>query len=240
MKYLIANWKSNKTSAEAQTWFSEFEALLSTRRFGKDVTVVIAVPFPFVPVAAEWLKIWKSQFKTTGTQPVAVALAVQDLSSYAAGSYTGAVSVRNLEGFGVEFVILGHSERRRYFHETSADVAAKVDQAIQAEMKPIVCVDDPYIDEQAQLLDSGQKSQVIVAYEALKTIGTGNNLSAADFEKAKEEVLEAFGLVPVVYGGSVTSSNVSAYTTLAAGYLVGGASLQAADFVAILDRAFSE
>ena len=238
MKYLIANWKSNKTYAEATQWFEEFETLLSTRHFVNEGVVVLAVPFPFIALASEWIHKWNTQFSQDDTQPVTMQLAVQDISQFPAGSYTGAVCTRNLADFNVAFAIVGHLERRRYLHETAMDVAGKVDQALEAGITPIVCVDDPYLDEQAQTIQKEHTSKIIVAYEALKTIGTGNNLSVSDFESAAQQITEAFGKVPVLYGGSVKSDNVTEYEAVADGYLVGGASLVPADFMAILDRVF--
>jgi len=229
LPYFVANWKSHKTIEEAQEWLETFSKLLLTRQYQTDLSVVLAVPFPFLNLVHDWLE-------ARGDQEPQIFLAVQDLSSFPSGKYTGAVSTRQLEGLGVSAAILGHSERRRYFHETSQDVAAKVTQALEAGMLPIVCVDDPYLEEQAAALQSAERTQVAVVYEALETIGTGVSLSTEEFEAARARIRAAFGEVPALYGGSVDSQNILEFVPPADGVLVGTASLEAADFVAIIDR----
>lgn len=227
MKYIVANWKSHKNQHEAKAWFSQLDELLLTRQQYSGYTLVVAVPFPFLAAAQEVLK---------SNSAIPIKLAVQDISPFDTGSYTGAVSARQLADFGVSYAIVGHSERRRYFSETSTDVAAKVALCLEANITPIVCVDDPYLEEQSLEIASQHRSKILVAYEALATIGTGDPLDPDVFSQVKEKIKAEFGAVPVLYGGSVESSNVAEYADVAEGYLVGGASLDAADFVAILDR----
>jgi triosephosphate isomerase (TIM) len=236
MKYIVANWKSHKNQHEAKAWFSELDELLLTRQQYSGYTLVVAVPFPFLSVAQEAIKTFQSFNQDSDQAAVPVKLAVQDISPFDAGSYTGAVSARQLADFGVSFAVVGHSERRRYFTETSTDVAAKVARCLEANITPIVCVDDPYLEEQALEIAAKDRSKILVAYEALSAIGTGDPLDPHVFLQAKEEIETAFGTIPVLYGGSVESDNVSEYADHADGYLVGGASLNPVDFVAILDR----
>ena len=236
MKYIVANWKSNKNKDEAKAWFSKLDELLLTRQQYSGYTLVVAVPFPFLSLAQEAIERSQSFKQDSDQVAVPVKLAVQDISPFDAGSYTGAVSARQLANFGVSFAVVGHSERRRYFAETSTEVAAKVALCLEENITPIVCVDDPYLEEQAMEIAAHDRSKILVAYEALATIGTGEPLDPDAFLRAKQEILTAFGSVPVLYGGSVESSNVSEYAEHADGYLVGGASLDPADFVAILDR----
>lgn len=236
MKYIVANWKSHKNQHEARTWFSQLDELLLTRQHYSGYALVIAVPFPFLAIAQEEIKKFQSLRAVSDQGAIPIHLAVQDISPFDVGSYTGAVSARQLADFGVSFAIVGHSERRRYFGETNAHVAAKIDLCVQSDITPIVCVDAPYLEEQAQEISAQNRSKILVAYEALATIGTGEPLNPKTFEEVKETVQTAYGTIPVLYGGSVDSSNVTKYEAIADGYLVGGASLDTANFVAILDR----
>lgn len=254
MQYFIANWKSNKTLSEIHEWLEVFELQLSTRKYSDQTRVVLAVPFPFLIEAAAWLKAWQEKY-SSGKLPVQIELAAQDVSQFPAGSYTGAVNAVQLKSLGVQYVIIGHSERRRYFHESSREIAAKAVQVLAAHMTPIICVDEQYIEEQATELKLevafADMQKCFVTYEELAAIGTGQNTSPQDFFKAKGQILQAFGAVVVMYGGSVNSQNIREYVGSsdsgdvasrpedAAGVLVGTASLDAQDFVAILDRAQS-
>lgn len=246
MKYYIANWKSNKTLSEVKQWLETFSTQLSTRQYPQTVTVLLAIPFPFLSLASSWLANFKQTYANAQV-PVQIELAVQDVSQFPAGSYTGAVSVLQLKEFGVKFAIVGHSERRIYFHETSREVSAKVTQLLGEDIVPVICVDDPYIEEQATELKLEipfeDMQKVLVAYEALDAIGTGDSVDANKFLQSKEVIQKAFGEVPVLYGGSVSSENIKEYVITsdearsAAGVLVGTASLDPMDFIAILDRA---
>lgn len=245
MKYFIANWKSNKTLPEVKHWLEVFSTQLSTRRYPQDMCVLLAVPFPFLSLTSAWLENWKQTYAQVQA-PVQIELAVQDVSHFPAGSYTGAVSAMQLKEFGVKFALVGHSERRIYFHENSREVSAKVTQLLGESISPVICVDAPYIEEQATELKLeipfAAMKKVLVAYEALDAIGTGESVDSATFLQSKEVIQKAFGEIPVLYGGSVSSENVREYVIAldeaqcAAGVLVGTASLDPMDFIAILDR----
>lgn len=219
-KFIIANWKSNKTIVEAKNW------LESVRLFDFDsdyLKVVVAPPSVFLPTARESL-------------PASINVAAQDISSFASGSYTGAVSARNLEGL-VSHVIVGHSERRRYFGETSQDVAQKAEQAIAFGITPIVCVDESEIQSQAAAIVSQILNKCIVAYEPVSAIGTGNNVPVDKVTSVSAQIRESFGSVPIIYGGSVDETNVSEYLLVCDGVLVGGASLDVDQFGKLLTSA---
>lgn len=218
---IIANWKSNKNFTEIEAWLNDFAPTIKTEQ-----EVIIAPPYPFLKLVAD-----KAQQATN------LSLAVQDLSPFPAGSYTGAVSVQNLEGLQVKYAILGHSERRRYFAETHQDVAKKVDQALANGIQPIVCLDTDYLADQAAALPEKQLEKCIVAYEPLAAIGSGHNTKPKEVEKVVERVRIVFGQVPVLYGGSVDPSNVADYRSVVDGVLVGGASLKAKVFAQLIERA---
>lgn len=218
MKYFIANWKSNLTLTEAQHWIEELVSPESNSQ-----QIIIAPPFTLVAELSKHL-----------TNLHQVALAVQDLSPYPAGSYTGAISVRNIEGLTVTYVIVGHSERRRYFHETHAEVAMKVTQALEHDLTPILCIDDEYLLAQAVALDPEMLSKCIVAYEPLEAIGSGLNQPIDDVVKVVQQIREVCQPVAVVYGGSVDAENVAQYLAVTDGVLVGGASLAVEEFSKLL------
>lgn len=212
MKYIIANWKSHKNLNEVRDWFDQFENVTN-----EDQQVIIAPSSPFLSLVSE-------------LKPQNVGLAVQDISPFPAGAYTGAVSAVNLQIINVGFAIVGHSERRRYFHETHQDVANKVRQCVENNITPIVCVDDEYIVDQATAIDKDLLAKCIVAYEELGAIGTGHNQPIDHVLKINQLIATAFGSVPIIYGGSVVPQNAKDYLQNTDGVLVGGASLDAKEF----------
>ena len=217
-KLFIANWKSNKTQEEVDIWLESFKSYMDFEQ-----EVIIAPPYPFLSLVAEKIKDKEN-----------ISLAVQNLSTYPAGSYTGEVCVRNLDGFGVKYAILGHSERRRYFKESHQDVANKIFQALNNGIVPVVCVDQNYIEDQAQLIYSELLSKCIVAYEPLAAIGTGEIAPVKNVTKVVKEIKSVFGKVPVLYGGSISPENIAPYLKVSDGVLVGGASLNAEVFADLL------
>lgn len=212
MKYIFGNWKSNKNLNGAVEWLNKFGEVHSSNE-------VILLP-AFNLLGAIYEKASEAGFK----------LGVQDLSPMAAGSYTGAVSAVNLEGMNVEYVILGHSERRHHFGESDHDVANKVERALEANLIPVVCVDEEYIETQAAALEQWQLEKCIVAYEPLSAIGTGEDMSVEKVKEVFARIRKVFGKVQVIYGGSVNSSNVGEYLLVGDGVLVGTASLDASEF----------
>lgn len=222
-RLIVANWKSHKTLLEATDWTKKFRSFVESHRQQFEKTgaahVVIAPPYPFLFQVAELL---------SGLPKVSVG--VQDISPFPAGKYTGAVSTRNLESLPITHAIVGHSERRRYFHETYQEITNKVDLLIDAGITPIVCVDHPDIKTQADVIDKKLRSKCVVAYEPLESIGTGISQEVAQVLPVVEEIKVAFGNVPIIYGGSVDAENIDAYLLTMDGVLVGGASLGAEEF----------
>lgn len=214
-KLVVANWKSHKTLDEARTWLQLFQA--KAHLFPSQAEIVLCPPFPFLSTLHHSLV-------------PEVALGVQDISPFPAGAYTGAISAHNLNDMGITYALVGHSERRRYFHETHQDVANKVDQAVQNGMRPIVCVDQPYMRAQASAIKPELLAACVVAYEPLEAIGTGDNQPADQVKAIVTEIQQVFGRVPIIYGGSVTSQNALEYLTVTDGVLVGGRSLDPEEF----------
>ena len=189
-----------------------------------------------------------------------VAIGGQDCRPEPAGAFTGCISAEMLADAGASLVILGHSERRGYFHETSADVAAKVEGALRAGLEPIVCVGETLAERQAgrtlevvvgQVLESLPEALAghpfAVAYEPVWAIGSGLTPTLKQIEEAHGAIREAVTRrlgesgrqAPILYGGSVKAANAAEILTVAevGGALVGGASLTAADFLPIVRAA---
>jgi triosephosphate isomerase len=243
--YIAANWKMNKTVAEA----AEFIDALLPRIAATQHDVVVCPPFTALHEVVE---------RRRGT---AVRVAAQNMHEAESGAFTGEVSAPMLVELDVEAVVLGHSERRQFFGETDAALAKKVPAALAADLEPILCVgeseearDAGQTEEvlerqlQADLADVSDEdiAKVVIAYEPIWAIGTGK---VATPEQAQEacafirDVLRARGAaadeVRILYGGSVKPGNAAELLALpdVDGALVGGAALVAEDFAAIVEAA---
>lgn len=222
-KIFIANWKSNKTQTSATEWLEIF----SGSAIPASAQVIIAPAFPLLTTVKQHLE-------------VPIRLAAQDVSSFPMGSYTGAVNAQQLKDLSVEYVIVGHSERRKYFHETHADVAAKIAQIVANGLKPVLCLDEEYIEAQADALETRDIPGLIVAYEPLEAIGNGHNAPADQVAKVIQKIKAAYGDVPVIYGGSVDERSVAEYLLICDGVLVGTAALEADSFQRVVAAAATE
>jgi triosephosphate isomerase len=243
--YLAANWKMHKTVAEA----GEFVDALLPRISGTRHDVVICPPFLALAEVVE---------RTRGS---AVRVAAQNMHEEEWGAFTGEVSAPMLDEIGVEAVILGHSERRQLFGETDGSLSRKVPAALAAGLEPILCVgeseeardaDQTEAVIEAQLeadltgLEPGRGHEVVIAYEPIWAIGTGRTATP---EQAQEtiafirDVLRGWGAeadrVRILYGGSVKPGNAAELLAMndIDGALVGGASLDPAEFAEIVGAA---
>jgi triosephosphate isomerase len=183
----------------------------------------------------------------------------QDCRPEPQGAFTGCLAAEMLADAGATLVILGHSERRSYYGETSADVAAKVEAALRAGLEPIICVGETLAERQAgralevvlgqlgrSLPDALAGHAFALAYEPVWAIGSGLMPSIAEVEAVHGAIRQALmarwgkgANAPILYGGSVKADNAAAILAAAhvGGALVGGASLQAADFLPIIRAA---
>ncbi len=242
---IAANWKMNKTIAEA----AEFVDALLPRIAATQSDIVLCPPFPALAEVVE---------RSRGS---AVRVAAQNMHEEASGAFTGEVSAPMLVELDVEAVVLGHSERRQLFGETDAALARKVPAALEADLEPILCVGESeeardageteeVLERQLQAdlaeVDSVRLAEVVIAYEPIWAIGTGRTASAEQAQEACafiRDVLRMRGApadaVRILYGGSVKPGNASELMALedVDGALVGGASLDPADFAAIVDAA---
>ncbi len=247
-KYVIAgNWKMNKTPAQAQALIADMKPLVADAA----CDVVVGVPFVDLPVALE------------ATKDTKIGVAAQNCHWAESGAFTGEISALMLKEMGVQYVIIGHSERRQYFGETDQTVNKRVRAALNAGLTVILCVGE-YLEQREQgvtgeavamqtkiALDgvsAEEMSRIIVAYEPVWAIGTGRTATAAQANEVcaliRETVkglynADAAAALTVQYGGSMNAGN--ARELLAQpdvdGGLIGGASLKAPDFAAIVAAA---
>ncbi len=243
-----ANWKMNITYPQAEALIDDI--LQQNHNLNSHRLVIFGVPFPYLKMA---------QDRVHNNDQIHIA--AQNMHHEKQGAYTGEVSAEMLHAIGVEYVIIGHSERRMHFNETNEILAKKVDLALEYEIKPIFCCGEPlevreaneqnaYVEKQLEEslfhLSPSQMRYFVIAYEPIWAIGTGK--TATD-EQAQEmhafirSLIEAkYGhevatTVSILYGGSVKASNAKSIFSKhdVDGGLVGGASLIAADFGVIID-----
>jgi len=245
-KQIVAgNWKMNLNAAESQ----ELIAALKAQTFDTNVHVAIATPYVHLAAAVDQ------------TSATSIGVAAQNMHQAASGAYTGEVSAAMLEGIGVKTVILGHSERRAYFHETDALLAEKVNTALENDMHVIFCFGEELEDRKSEAhfdlvtsqltnglfhLQPSQWEHITLAYEPVWAIGTGETASPAQAQEMHAHIRTVLAAkyddalaqrVSVLYGGSVKPANakeIFAQTDVDGG-LIGGAALNAEDFAAIVN-----
>ena len=216
--FIVANWKSNKTTAEAKTWLERF--MKYDLRF-TNKEVIICPPFTLLPFLKSYLLNHKSGLK----------LGTQDVSPFPKGAYTGAIAAEQLAEYA-SYVIVGHSERRKYFQENDQMLANKADMAIENNLTPIYCVQD-----EQSVIPEGVK---VVAYEPVFAIGTRNPDTPENADGVGKTLKKQYSSVKyLLYGGSVTEENVYSFTSMPNidGVLVGGASLDPIAFSRIITNA---
>jgi triosephosphate isomerase len=221
-RYVVANWKSHKTMAEVERWLETFSGLYSP-----DPLVEVIIAPAFVHLTPLWGLLQEHN-------PTRLTLAVQDLSPFPLGEYTGAVAAEMVRDM-VGFAIIGHAERRRYFHETNQEIANKASEAAAAGVRPILCVDRPYAHAQLAALNEADIGELLVGYGPVEAIGIA---VAQAPEKAASAIREIQAIVPdnpILYGGSINASNAATYMKIEGvqGLMVGTASLEAEEFARI-------
>ncbi len=240
--FVAGNWKMFKSPIEAMQYF-EGDTLLDLPLDTVDVVLFVPDVYIYLLRRLAWQK--------------GILLGAQDCSSEMEGPYTGEISPVMLRALGCDFVLAGHSERRRLFGETDDLIAQKTRAILGAGMTPVVCVGETAEERQAgqtfstverqlhavlQVLNYDETNRILVAYEPVWAIGTGLNCSREDAEKVIYHLKEllyrlryATEHFRTLYGGSVTRENVKEYaaSNLIDGVLVGGASLHPKMFVDI-------
>ena len=236
---IVGNWKMNGSLGLLDQYRRSASGFDSCA-----VETVICPPAPFLAYAK---RSSDSQFK----------FGAQDCSPTAKGARTGEVSAEILASFGVQYCIVGHSERRQFMCETDQDIAAKLDQAIQSGITPILCVGETQaerdtgtwqevIAQQLSVLDGLVGIKPIVAYEPVWSIGTGRVPDSADIDEVTEFISKRLRLLGfnrgkqrILYGGSATEQNAARLLSLhlVDGLLMGGVSLDAARFFKVVQVA---
>jgi triosephosphate isomerase len=233
---IAANWKMYKTGAEAQEFLTQIKG-----KTASSVKVFIAPSFTALPM-----------MKAQG-----VVLGGQNMHEAEEGAFTGEISARMLKDAGAQFVILGHSERRRLFHETNALIHQKLKKALSSQLLPILCIGETLEEREAKktfdILSTQLKTalagispaELILAYEPVWAIGTGKTATPEIAQEAHQFCRsflkklwgeESAAKTHILYGGSVTPETASALAKQPDidGALVGGASLDAAKFIQII------
>ncbi|MCI5052909.1 MAG: triose-phosphate isomerase [Simkaniaceae bacterium] len=243
---MIANWKMHKTAPEARHFIGELIKLMPKVQ-GE---VWIAPPFTAVAECAK------------ACQETQIAVGAQNLSEWVQGAYTGEVSGQMLKDSGAEFVLIGHSERRKIFRETEATVKEKIHRALENQLTPVLCVGETHSQRESGQTQAVLEAQIrgaltgfeasalkslIIAYEPVWAIGTGvtasPQMAQETHNSARLIVSSMFGAgfaqdLPFLYGGSVKPDNVAELMAQGDinGALIGGASLEASSFAEIIKQ----
>ncbi len=224
--YIIANWKARKNLSEIEVWFDHISRQEIFKNLPSQIKIIIAPSYPFLMTTQAFIRKYNLNFN----------LAAQDISAYPAGAYTGEVPAELIAQL-VDYVIIGHTERRKIFQETQDILEKKLHQAKKNNLQTIYCLLDP---------DDALKAQAdVLAYEPPESIGTGKNTALPKIlrfrEKAKIEK-------PFLYGGSVNPQNIDQYLTSNRpnsrilldkdldGFLLGTVSLDPADFTNLIKQ----
>jgi len=243
-KIVAGNWKMNTTVAQGISLVKELIA--REKEIPDHVQMVVVPPYTHLHPVYQYLKEQR------------IALGAQNCAAQAKGAYTGEVSAGMLASVPCKYVIIGHSERREYYGEDASILTKKLAQALQAELTPIFCIGERLQEREAgchfevilsqlketiTLLNPSDFSKVVIAYEPVWAIGTGKTATAEQAQEVhafiRKTLAETFGALAaqtsILYGGSCKASNAAelfAQNDIDGG-LIGGASLQADEFIAI-------
>ena len=243
--FIAGNWKMYKSIAEAKEYAMKFKTLYH----GTDVKTAVFAPFPQLPLLVE-------EFKGTG-----IGVGAQNVHFAKEGAYTGEVSVPMLEELGVDYCLVGHSERRQYFGETDETVNLKLKALLETKILPVVCVGETLEEREAgkeeEIVSNQTKAafdgvtaedaaKVTIAYEPVWAIGTGKTATAEQANQmcycirmtlAEIYDTETADKVVIQYGGSVKPENATEIMNMEEidGALVGGASLEPLKFIEIIN-----
>lgn len=219
MSFLVlATFKSNKTSTEVKSWLVQVAPIAAAT----NAQVALAPSFPYLSID-HW--------------PLSILRAAQDVSPFPPGSYTGAVNAVQLKDLGVKYCLVGHSERRKYFHESSADVANKINELIEVGITPVLCLAKADIEPQLATLTDEAKASLVLVYEPPADIGGTETAPLEDIATTVSLLRSLVPGRPVLYGGSVNAGNLESLISLGVdGVLVSTASLNPQSFVDLLNR----
>lgn len=242
--FICGNWKMNKTISQGLEFLKELDKI----ELNEDVEYGLAVPFTMLNTLAS------NKIKN-------LKICAQNMHFEDSGAYTGEVSIEMLKEIGVDYVVIGHSERRQYFAETDETVNKKVLKAIDNKIYPILCVGESLeqresgsakevvlsqVDKALDNVCSSDLKNIVIAYEPIWAIGTGKTASSDDandmIKAIRDGVAKKFDTenaqkIRIQYGGSVKPANVAEIMGKSDidGALVGGASLKADDFAKLVN-----
>lgn len=249
-KLIAGNWKMNLTYKESEKLAKEITAKIEKKELSK-VDVLLCPTFVSLGIVNKTIK------------DTEIKLGAQNISYENNGAFTGEISAEILKSVGCEYVIIGHSERRSYFHETNAVINKKIKKAIEFNLKPVFCVGESLIEREDEIyegiiekqitegltgIDEGQISEIVIAYEPVWAIGTGLNATpdqASQIHSFIRTVIQKLynektaNEMLILYGGSVNEKNSAEMLSADGidGALIGGASLKSEDFSMIVKKA---
>ncbi len=243
-----ANWKMNLTLQQGEQLLNEI--INKPHEISENQLVIFSVPAPYLQMAQQKIADKKGVF-----------IAAQNCFNKKNGAYTGEISVEMLNSLGIQFVVLGHSERREYFNESNSFLAEKINICLENNIQPIFCCGEPlsvresntqneYVAKQLKEslyhLSADQLLKVVIAYEPIWAIGTGKTATSDQAQEMhafiRKDLANVYGndianSISILYGGSVKAANAVEIFSQpdVDGGLVGGASLIADEFVAIIN-----
>ncbi|CAT04760.1 Triosephosphate isomerase [Mesomycoplasma conjunctivae] len=236
-KIIIGNWKMNKNLEQTRDFVFKFEQL-----YKQNEAKIIDLDFAVAPPTI-------NAFALKDTNVKQLKLALQNISEFESGAYTGEISASMAKNIGAQYIIIGHSERRSLFNESDFQVATKAKIAIKHELTPVICVGETLQEYESQQteevisrqirdsLEGVDLSKIIIAYEPIWAIGTGKTATPEQAEKVCAFIKKLIdNQAPVLYGGSVSPQNILDILKKKNidGALVGGASLEAESFINLL------
>lgn len=212
-KYIIGNWKSNKNRQEVKDWFTSVAKEDFAKQTHENLTIVICPPFSYLSLSRVLI----------AENKLPIDLGAQDISPFENGAYTGEISASMIKEYG-DFCLIGHSERRKYFHEDDKLLEEKVNQALKVGLTPIYCVPD----ENTRV----PTNVPIIAYEPIWAIGSGKADTPENANKVTGLIRQKYPNCKIIYGGSVTPDNILTFVSEENidGVLPGGASLDPIKF----------
>lgn len=252
-KIVAGNWKMNKAFQDAEELLYDLSEQIEDGQKSSKVEVIVCPPCLYMEMALD--------LSRNEEDERLFGVGAQDVSEHEQGAYTGEISADMLSSMGVEYCIVGHSERRKYFKETDGQVARKVENLLKEGITPIVCVGESLEDREAGRHFDVIRSQVenglfgfqqldfvkvIIAYEPIWAIGTGKTATPDQAQEVhafiRKVVEEKYGKevarnLSILYGGSCNAKNAAELFAQSDvdGGLIGGASLKAEDFVTIIN-----
>lgn len=211
---VVANFKSNLTEGQVKAWIAQVKPAPG---------MVVAPSFPHLHLFTDH------------------HLCAQDVSPFPRGAYTGAVNAKQLKELGVSYCIVGHSERRRYFHETAMDIANKVKELVESGITPILCLEEKDLVPQFASLDQEYLNDCIYCFEPGDGLGGTTTASIEIINSVKNHLGQYVKNARFMYGGSVTLENLDPLLTLnLAGLLIATASLEPGNYLKIMEKVSHE